>query len=103
MAIKQGLVREISRIRIDERCNTPVISNLASTARQIPNAAPWRVEIAATDVLTTYMKLQTLAPGDVPGNPSAAEQTLVSEGMIATFLVADEANMRALIKYLNLK
>ena len=100
-AINQGLVREISRILLDERCNTPVISKLAAPARQIPNAAPWRVEIAPTDVLTTYMKLQTLAPGAVPGDPSGAEQTLVPEGMIATFLVADEVNMKALIEFLN--
>ena len=101
-AINQGLVREISRILLDERCNTPVIPDPDPPARQIPSAPPWRVEIAATDVLTTYMHLQTLAPNDVPKNPPEAEQSLIPEGMAATFLVADQANMQALIEYLNL-
>jgi len=98
----QGLVREISRILIDEQCNTPVVPDLTARASEIPNAPPWRVEIWATDVLTTYVQLQTLVPDDVPKNPPEAEQSLIPEGMAATFFLADQTNMQALIKYLNL-
>ncbi|UCG22600.1 MAG: hypothetical protein JSW55_10470 [Chloroflexota bacterium] len=101
-AINQGLVREVSRTVLDERCGSPVITEPAPTAPALPDDSAWRLEIAATDVLTTYVLLQSLASNEVVQASSEAERALVPEGKVATFFVADTVNMRALIEHLNL-
>ena len=111
-AVNRGLVEEVSRTLIDDR---PIVSVSYSpnSPASLPAPPPWRVEeiaptdvlttyVVATPVLTTYVHLQRSEPGIVPLNPSLAEQALVPDGMLATFFMADETTMQALIVFLNL-
>ena len=75
-------VAQADDCRYDDPCNTSIIPDpdpqvyeyLQAPAEQVTGPV---TDFYVTDVLTTYMRLQTLAPVVVPLNPTEAEQSLV--------------------------